>query len=318
MLQDGARFKSVITSLSANPLASERQREGVERDARGGEQGEGRLLDLRRRTPRCCPTRPATRASRAGSGSSATPALCQARLARAARRRPPATRRFLRVSSLARFREGHAREAALAAVCAILFLTFLDNTIVSVALADIQSGARRQRHRAAVDRRRLHARVRRAHAHRRDARRPVRPEEGDARRRRDLLRGLRRRGARDRHEHAHRRPGRDGRRRRGLGAGDALADPPHLPGAARARAWRSASGRRCRGSRSSLGPVIGGVLVGWQGWRAVFWFGLAFAAVAFAVAAVTLTESSDPEGRQARRSRARRRAPPRSRPRRSP
>ena len=44
------------------------------------------------------------------------------------------------MSSIAgRFREGHGRAAALAALCAILFLTFLDNTIVSVALADIQS-----------------------------------------------------------------------------------------------------------------------------------------------------------------------------------
>ena len=43
------------------------------------------------------------------------------------------------MTSLALFRQRHAREAALAAVCAILFLTFLDNTIVSVALANIQS-----------------------------------------------------------------------------------------------------------------------------------------------------------------------------------
>ena len=41
---------------------------------------------------------------------------------------------------LAEFRRGHGRTAALAALCAILFLTFLDNTIVSVALAGIQSG----------------------------------------------------------------------------------------------------------------------------------------------------------------------------------
>src|SRR5579884_4034350 len=33
----------------------------------------------------------------------------------------------------------HARAAALAAVCAVLFLTFLDNTIVSVALAGLQT-----------------------------------------------------------------------------------------------------------------------------------------------------------------------------------
>ena len=31
------------------------------------------------------------------------------------------------------------RSYALAAVCAVLFLTFLDNTIVSVALADLQT-----------------------------------------------------------------------------------------------------------------------------------------------------------------------------------
>ena len=43
------------------------------------------------------------------------------------------------MSSLALFRQRHSRGAALAALCAILFLTFLDNTIVSVALADIQS-----------------------------------------------------------------------------------------------------------------------------------------------------------------------------------
>ena len=43
------------------------------------------------------------------------------------------------MSSIALFRQRHARGAALAAVCAILFLTFLDNTIVSVALANIQT-----------------------------------------------------------------------------------------------------------------------------------------------------------------------------------
>ncbi len=43
------------------------------------------------------------------------------------------------MSAIAAVRQRHAREAALAAVCAVLFLTFLDNTIVSVALANIQS-----------------------------------------------------------------------------------------------------------------------------------------------------------------------------------
>src|SRR3954447_11342235 len=43
------------------------------------------------------------------------------------------------MSGVAAWRSRHGREAALAALCAILFVTFLDNTIVSVALADIQS-----------------------------------------------------------------------------------------------------------------------------------------------------------------------------------
>jgi MFS family permease len=48
----------------------------------------------------------------------------------------------------------------------------------------------------------------------------------------------------------------------------------------------------------SLGPVIGGVLVAGIGWQSIFWFSLGFGALALAVAAVTLTESSDPEGRR--------------------
>src|SRR3954465_13011567 len=36
-------------------------------------------------------------------------------------------------------RQSHTRAAAFAALCALLVPTFLDNTIVSVALADIQS-----------------------------------------------------------------------------------------------------------------------------------------------------------------------------------
>jgi MFS family permease len=47
----------------------------------------------------------------------------------------------------------------------------------------------------------------------------------------------------------------------------------------------------------ALGPVIGGVLAAGLGWRSIFWFGLGLGAVSLAVAAVTLTESRDPEGR---------------------
>ncbi len=48
----------------------------------------------------------------------------------------------------------------------------------------------------------------------------------------------------------------------------------------------------------ALGPVIAGVLVGAVDWRAIFWFNLAFGLVALVAAAVCVPESSDPEGRR--------------------
>jgi len=45
----------------------------------------------------------------------------------------------------------------------------------------------------------------------------------------------------------------------------------------------------------AMGPVLGGVLVGLGGWRAVFWFNLAAGALALAAAAVTVPESADPQ-----------------------
>ena len=64
---------------------------------------------------------------------------------------------------------------------------------------------------------------------------------------------------------------------------------------ARARAlgvWTSVSGISL-----AAGPVLGGLLVGWAGWRGIFWFNLVFGLVAFAAAYVTLPESSDRAGR---------------------
>lgn len=60
----------------------------------------------------------------------------------------------------------------------------------------------------------------------------------------------------------------------------------------RARAlgvWAAVSGLAL-----AMGPVIGGVLVGLWSWRAVFWFNLLFGAIALIGAAVVLPESSDP------------------------
>jgi EmrB/QacA subfamily drug resistance transporter len=45
----------------------------------------------------------------------------------------------------------------------------------------------------------------------------------------------------------------------------------------------------------ALGPVVGGVLIGVADWRAIFWFNLAIAAVAFVMAVRFVPESADPQ-----------------------
>ncbi len=48
----------------------------------------------------------------------------------------------------------------------------------------------------------------------------------------------------------------------------------------------------------ALGPVIAGALVGFSSWRAIFWFNLGFGAVAFVLAGFFVPESSDRQGRR--------------------
>ncbi len=48
----------------------------------------------------------------------------------------------------------------------------------------------------------------------------------------------------------------------------------------------------------ALGPVIGGALVGASSWRSIFWFNLAFGALAFMTALVFVPETSDRQGRK--------------------
>src|ERR1700677_174322 len=55
--------------------------------------------------------------------------------------------------------------------------------------------------------------------------------------------------------------------------------------------WAGTSGRAL-----AAGPVIGGVIVGAWNWRGIFWFNLVFGLAAPVVAAIVVPESSNPEG----------------------
>ncbi|HEY2574830.1 MAG TPA: MFS transporter, partial [Streptosporangiaceae bacterium] len=48
----------------------------------------------------------------------------------------------------------------------------------------------------------------------------------------------------------------------------------------------------------AVGPVLGGALVGAWSWRGIFWFNLAFGLAALVVAAIILPESADPDAKR--------------------
>jgi EmrB/QacA subfamily drug resistance transporter len=202
------------------------------------------------------------------------------------------------VSSIALFRQRHAREAALAAVCAVLFLTFLDNTVVSVALANIQthlsssvSGLQ-----WIVDGYML------AFA----ALMLTGGTLGDLfGRKKVMLAGVAIFCAGS--VVSALAPGTGvliaGRVIMGIGAAGSepgtLSVLRHVYPERRERALALGVWAAVSGLALALGPVIGGVLVeGAGGWRSIFWFSVGLGALCFGAAAVTLTESSDPEGRQ--------------------
>jgi len=201
------------------------------------------------------------------------------------------------VSSGGLFRQRHSRGAALAAVCAILFLTFLDNTIVSVALADIQSSlsASVTGLQWIVDGYLL------AFA----ALMLTGGTLGDLLgRKKVMLAGVAVFCAGS--IVAAVAPDTTtliaGRVVMGLGA--AASEPGtlslirHIYPDREERAVALGVWAAVSGLALALGPVIGGVLAEGLGWRSIFWFGLGLGAVSLAVAAVTLTESRDPEGRK--------------------
>ncbi|MBO0819223.1 MAG: MFS transporter, partial [Nocardiopsaceae bacterium] len=188
---------------------------------------------------------------------------------------------------------GYASRIALSALCTLLFLTFLDNTVVSVALgpmqADLQAGV--QELQWVVGGYAL------VFASAMLACGMLGDQLG---RKRVMLTGaavfcagsvlcaLAPDGA----------TLIAGRAVMGLGA--AASEPGTLsvlrhiyPGdRARAKAigvWAAVSGLAL-----ALGPVVGGALVGVWSWRGIFWFNLAFGLAALVVAAIVVPESSDP------------------------
>ncbi len=195
-------------------------------------------------------------------------------------------------------RLSHSRSAALAAVCAILFLTFLDNTIVSVALADIQSSL-------SVSVTGLQWIVD-GYMLTFAALMLTGGTLGDLFGRKKVMLGgvgLFCVGS----VMAAVAPGSGlliaGRVVMGVGAAGSepgtLSLIRHIYPEREERAVALGVWAAVSGLALALGPVLGGVLIeGAGGWRSIFWFGLGFGALALVLAAVTLTESSDPEGRK--------------------
>jgi EmrB/QacA subfamily drug resistance transporter len=196
-------------------------------------------------------------------------------------------------------REGPPRSArlALTALCAVLFLTFLDNTIVSVALADMQKSLRTgvSSLQWIVDGYML------AFA----GLMLIGGTLGDILgRKRIMLGGVALFSAGSLVGALAHHSGMLIAGRVVMGVGAAACEPGTLSlirqiypdHRRRARAlgvWTSVSGVSL-----AAGPVLGGVLVALSGWRAIFWFNVAFGLVALAAAALTLPESSDPQGRK--------------------
>jgi EmrB/QacA subfamily drug resistance transporter len=190
-----------------------------------------------------------------------------------------------------------AQKLALATLCAVLFLTFLDNTIVSVGLANVQSD--------------LHAGVTslqwvvNGYALTFASFMLVAGMLGDLRgRKRVMLAGV-----------AVFSIGSVVGALAGsvnwliasrviMGVGAAASEPGtlsiirHVYPDRETRAdalgiWAAVSGLAL-----ALGPVIGGALVGFSSWRAIFWFNLGFGVLAFVLAAVAVPESSDRRGQR--------------------
>jgi EmrB/QacA subfamily drug resistance transporter len=85
-----------------------------------------------------------------------------------------------------------------------------------------------------------------------------------------------------------------------MGLGAAASEPGtlsvirHIYTDTKERAWAIGIWAAVSGLALALGPVIGGAIVGAWSWRGIFWFNLVFGLIALIAAAITVPESSDP------------------------
>ncbi len=191
----------------------------------------------------------------------------------------------------------HGRSIALGALCAVLFVTFLDNTIVSVALADIQGslGVGVSGLQWIVDGYML------AFA----ALMLAGGTLGDLLgRKRVMLSGVAVFCAGSAFGAVAPDTGSLIAARIVMGVGAAASEPGtlslirHIYPMERARARALGVWVAVSGLALALGPILGGVLVSGLGWRSIFWFSLGLGVLALSVGVVILPESSDPEGRR--------------------
>ena len=86
-----------------------------------------------------------------------------------------------------------------------------------------------------------------------------------------------------------------------MGFGAAASEPGtlsmirHIFTDERSRAWALAVWTSVTGVALAMGPVIGGVLLGEWDWRAIFWFNLIIGAIALLGVLVVLPENADPD-----------------------
>jgi EmrB/QacA subfamily drug resistance transporter len=188
------------------------------------------------------------------------------------------------------------RSLALAVLCVILFLTFLDNTVVSVALGNIQS----ELHAGVSSLQWVVGAYALTFAGAMLGFGMVGDEFG---RKRVMLIGIAIFCAGSIMSATAPNVGVLIAGRAVMGFGAAASEPGtlsmirHIYTDERERAWALGVWTTVSGVALAMGPVIGGALIGNHGdWRAIFWFNLAVGALALIGAVAVLPENADPDG----------------------